>query len=121
MGEGVANTWFDQRTTFDSLEAAVEALREWVEQTDEDTVGAAEYGQEAWIGFDSAHGRVKINSDTRREAVERMLRAHENGASWRVDENADGVVNKVIFDEDRATQQGWYAYLLEPLAAPSSL
>ncbi len=117
----MTDTWFAQGTTFDTREAAVEALRKWAELTTEDTVGGAEFGQTAWIFFDSSHGRVRINSDTRRDAVERMLRAEDNGAEWRVEENTDGVVNKVVFDVDRATQQGWYAYLLEPLDAPSSL
>lgn len=112
--------WFQRGQQFASRGNVIDALREWLDKTNEETIGDVPQGRTGWLLFPSRHGQVKINADTRRDAVGRMLRAEDAGARWRVEENDHGVVNKVVFDTDPTTQVGWYVYLLEPLDAPAA-
>ncbi|MDQ3533452.1 MAG: hypothetical protein M3456_14000 [Actinomycetota bacterium] len=119
MAEGDAT--FEKGTHFRDRADLVDALKRWFEQTDEDTIGDLSYGRAPWLNFDSPAGLADLNADTRRTAIERML-AHARrapDAPWEVIENNRGKVNKIVFDTND-THEGWYAYLREPLAAPTT-
>lgn len=120
MVEGGAT--FERGTHFHDRSQLVEALKRWVEETDEDTIGALAFGRAPWLSFDTSAGLVDLNADTRRTAVERMLQhaRRQPSATWHVIENNRGRINKVVFHPND-THEGWYAYLRDPLAAPQEL
>lgn len=113
---------FERGTHFHGRAQLVGALKGWVEETDEDTIGDLSFGRAPWLSFDTSAGLADLNADTRRDAVERMLQhAHrEPAATWQVIANNRGKVNKIAFDPSD-THKGWYAYLREPLATPQEL
>jgi hypothetical protein len=118
MSEG---TSFERGTHFRTRSELIEALRRWHNDTDEDTIGDLKFGRAPWLSFDTPAGTADLNADTRRTAIDRMLRhPSKAGASWQVIENNRGKVNKIVFDTND-THEGWYAYLREPLAAPQEL
>lgn len=113
---------FDKGTHFRSRKELVDALQRWHDDTDEDTIGDLSFGRAPWLSFDTPAGLADLNADTKRDAVERMLK-HAQGhadAVWQVIENNRGKVNKIVFDPS-GTHEGWYAYLREPLAAPQEI
>lgn len=118
MTEG---TSFDRGTHFRSRNELVDALQRWYDATDEDTIGDLKFGRAPWISFDTPAGIADLNADTRRTAIERMLRhSPRRETPWQVIENNRGRVNKIVFDTND-THEGWYTYLREPLAAPQEL
>jgi len=121
-GNGMTQgTSFERGTHFRSRTELVDALRRWYDDTDEDTIGDLKFGRAPWLSFDTSAGIADLNADTRRAAIERMLRHPSKAdAPWQVIENNRGKVNKIVFDPND-THEGWYAYLREPLGAPSSI
>ncbi len=118
MTEG---TSFDRGTHFRSRSELIDALQRWHDDTEEDTVGDLKFGRAPWLSFDTSAGIADINADTRRTAIERLLRhPSEADTPWQVIENNRGKVNKIVFDTSD-THEGWYAYLREPLAAPREI
>lgn len=118
MNEGAT---FERGTHFRSQDELVGALQRWHTDTDEETIGDLKFGRAPWLSFDTSAGIADLNADTRRTAIERMLRHPSKAdASWQVIENNRGKVNKIVFDISD-THEGWYAYLREPLAAPQEL
>ncbi len=119
MPEG---TTFERGTHFRSKAELIEALRRWFDDTDEDTIGDLKFGRAPWLSFETSQGPADLNADTRRTAIERMLRhsSRKPDAPWRVIENNRGNVNKIVFDTTD-THEGWYAYLREALTAPQEL
>lgn len=97
-------------------------LSVWLRRSTHPTIGdIGTYGGSAWCTVDSEAGRVNVNRDTTREAVEALVAAAEVPRSyeWLVVANRNGRVNRVLFSEDRT--QGWYAYLGEPLERETRL
>ena len=108
---------------FASRHEMVVAIQRWFDETDDETIGDVErFARAPWINFDSPAGPIDLNADTSRRAIGRMLkqvrsRPHE---PWHVIENQRGKVNKVVFSLDDS-HEGWYAYLRDPLDAPTTL
>ena len=117
MTEG---TSFVRGTHFRSRSELVAALQRWHDDTDDDTIGDLKFGRAPWLSFDTSAGIADLNADTRRTAIERMLRCSTADSPWQVIENNRGKVNKIVFDRGD-THEGWYAYLREPLAAPQEI
>jgi len=109
---------FERGTHFRSRNDLVDALSRWLEDTDDDTIGDLKFGRAPWLSFDTPAGIADLNADTRRPAVERMIRHAD--APWHVIENRRGKVNKIVFDT-ADSHEGWYAYLREPLDVPQEL
>lgn len=117
MTEG---TSFDRGTHFRSRSELVAELQRWHDDTDDDSIGDLKFGRAPWLSFDTSAGIADLNADTRRTAIERMLRGSTAHAPWQVIENNRGKVNKIVFDTSD-THEGWYAYLRQPLAAPQEI
>lgn len=100
-------------------------LRRWYEESDAGTVGdVATFGGRPAIALDLGDHEAVLNVDTKRSAVATYLaHADANGtdALWSVVANTRGKVNKVIFSEDPAAAAGWYVYLRQPLAKPTTI
>lgn len=111
---------FDRGTHFQSRAQLIAALERWVKESDDETVGDLEFKRAPWISFDSSAGIADINADTRRDAVERMLRQTREGKPWHVIENRRGSINKVVFDPNDS-HEGWYSYLRQPLDRPQEI
>ena len=111
---------FERGTHFRSRSELVAALQRWLDDTDDDTIGDLKFGRAPWLSFDTSAGLADLNADTRRTAIERMLRRSTSHAQWRVIENNRGKVNKIVFDTSD-THEGWYAYLREPLVASQEI
>jgi len=64
--------------------------------------------------------RMKLNADTRRDAVASFVAAADRSPlRMEVIASKSGKLNKVVFDG--CQQQGWYAYLDRPRATPASV
>ena len=113
-------TSFERGTHFQSRAQLIEALEGWVAGGNDETIGDVEFKRSPWISFDTSAGIADINADTRRDAVERMLRQTRANQPWHVVENRRGSVNKVVFDANDS-HEGWYSYLRQPLDAPQEL
>jgi hypothetical protein len=98
-------------------------LAGWLQRSSSDRLGVVgAYGGKAWITVDSEAGAIRINSDTRRDAVEAFVAASRTPRSydWLVVASVrSGKVNKVLFSEDRT--EGWYAYVAEELEREARL
>ena len=99
-------------------QALVELLATWLERTDAPTVGdIGSFGGKPWIHAQIGDRQVVVNADTTRAAVQQVVTAWRDGArDWRVVENANGRVNKLLPWPDRKPLPGWYAYVTEALA-----
>lgn len=117
MSEG---TTFERGTHFQNREQLIAALERWVKEGDEETIGELEFKRAPWISFDTSAGIADINADTRRDAIERLLRQTREGQPWHVVENRRGNVNKVVFDLNDS-HEGWYSYLRQPLSNEQEL
>ncbi len=116
-------TWsgmFERGTQFRNRHELVAALKRWVEATDELTIGDLKFKRAPWISFDTHAGVADLNADTRRDAVERMLRQTSKRHPWHVIENRRGSINKVVFDLNDS-HEGWYAYLRQPVPEPMEI
>lgn len=113
-------TSFERGTHFESRARLVAALERWVNEGNDETIGDLQFGRAPWISFDTSAGIADINADTRRDAIERMLRQTRDGQPWHVVANNRGKVNKVVFDQNDS-HEGWYSYLRQPLDAPQEL
>jgi hypothetical protein len=111
---------FDRGTHFTRRTELVGALESWLREGDDETVGDLNFRRAPWISFDTSAGIADINADTRRDAVERMMRQSRGKNSWHVIENRRGSVNKVVFDLNDS-HEGWYAYLRQPLDRPQEI
>lgn len=113
---------FERGTHFTTQSEAVQALKRWFEETDEETIGDTSFARAPWINFDSPTGVVDLNADTNRRGVQRMLQQTRTNRNepWHVIENQRGKINKVVFNLND-THEGWYAYLREPLSAPTTI
>ncbi len=102
-----------QGLRFQSKAAFVAALAEWLESTDDDTIGGAHhFGQDRWIMLDTGDARFRLNANTKREAV-RALVAHGDGAwSLRLPARAKATTqSRVVYLGDEPTP-GLYLYLI---------
>ena len=113
-------TSFERGTHFQSQAQLVAALEHWVKEGGDETIGDLEFKRAPWVSFDTSAGIADINADTRRDAVERMLRQTRDGQPWHVVENRRGSVNKVVFDPNDS-HEGWYSYLRKPLDVPQEI
>jgi hypothetical protein len=111
---------FERGTHFRSRQELVAALKRWVDETNEPTIGDLKFKRAPWISFETPAGVADLNADTRRDAVERMLRQTSQGRPWHVIENRRGSVNKVIFDLNDS-HEGWYAYLRQSVPEPTEI
>ena len=72
----------------------------------------------AWLFADVGNHRIRINADTRRDAVARFVRLNMPALRlWPVVANNRGTVNKVLQSPDRERVKYWNAYLVRPVAA----
>jgi hypothetical protein len=111
---------FERGTHFRNRHELVAALKRWVEETTEETIGDLKFKRAPWISFDTSAGVADLNADTRRDAVERMLRQTSEARPWHVIENRRGSINKVVF-ELKDSHEGWYAYLRQPIPEPTEI
>jgi hypothetical protein len=111
---------FERGTHFTSRAELVRALKRWVEESDEDTIGDLSFKRAPWISFDTSAGIADVNADTRRDAIERLPRQASGDRPWHVIENRRGSINKIVFDLSDS-HEGWYAYLRQPLGAPQEI
>lgn len=111
---------FERGTHFTSKAQLIAALERWLREGDEETIGDLKFKRAPWISFDTSVGIADINADTRRDAVERMVRQTRDGKPWHVLENRRGSVNKVVFDANDS-HEGWYSYLRQPLDKPQEI
>lgn len=98
-------------------------LGQWLARSDATTIGdVGTFGRRGCLFIRLPGDRVAVlNSDTKREAVERYVRWSDTHPSqpWSVLPSRLGTLNKVTFGaEDTA---GWYCYLRAPLAAEATL
>lgn len=97
-------------------------LSEWYTDTDEATIGGAARGQTAWVHFEASGVECYLNADTKRAAVERLLKAaREEDAVWRVVSNRDGKVNKVSVEPGGEKTPGLYLYTKQEQVAGTTL
>jgi len=101
-------------------------VRYWLRMSAMTTIGdIGNFGGSACIIIALGNGRTaRLNSDTKRAAVEEFVRsAMASGADapWSVVPNQWGRINKVNFRADGAATPGWYCYLTEPLSAPRKI
>lgn len=97
-------------------------LTTWLDRSAHETIGdVGTYGGSVWVTIDSEVGVIRLNRDTRRDAVEALVASARNGLSydWLVVANQNGRINKVLFCEERTP--GWFAYLKEPLVSETRL
>jgi hypothetical protein len=111
---------FERGTHFTSRAELVRALKRWVEESDVDTIGDLSFKRAPWVSFDTSAGIADVNADTRRDAIERLLRQASGDRPWHVIENRRGSINKIVFDLSDS-HEGWYAYLRQPLGAPQEI
>jgi hypothetical protein len=99
-----------------SISELVEVLQEWLESSNTDRLGdVGGYGGTPRLTVETPLGRMNLNADTRRDAIDSFVSVARRGPGLRmnVSPNRDGRVNKVTFDG--CQDEGWYAYLQEPL------
>lgn len=110
-----------QGTRLDSISALVDALADWLDRSDADRLGdISNYGGRPWLAVETPLGRMHLNADTRRDAIASFVGAARSGRDLRmhVTANRAGRLNKVVFDG--CQQEGWYAYLYQPLPVADS-
>lgn len=98
----------------------VRVLGQWLETSDAPTIGDIETRPKvtAWLFADVGDHRIRINADTRRDAVARFVRLNTPALRlWPVVANNRGTVNKVLQSPDRERVKYWNAYLVRPVAA----
>ncbi len=95
-------------------------LRTWLQRTGEPTVGdVGRFGGSPWLHVDLPGHELVLNADTKRAAVQEYIDAQS--AELFVVANRRGIVNKVVFRQDRTPTPGWYCYTTAPLAAPGAV
>ncbi len=95
----------------------VEVLRQWLMESDAQTVGdVGSFGRRPWLVIEVSGEEMVLNADTKRSAA--MAFVKENAGKperpWSVIANRAGRFNKVIPGPDRNPIPGWYAYLSKP-------
>ena len=103
-------------TRISSVSELVERLEAWLAETDGDRLGTVgRYGGTEWLRVETPLGPFAVNADTRRDAIEHVVRTAQRGGGLRmhVVANRRGQLNKVVFED--CEQGGWYAYLKEPM------
>src|SRR5437762_2790177 len=101
-------------------------LQKWYQTTDEATVGKfdGEMGITHWITVQANGCEVRVNSDTKRKAVERYLAlVAEHGADfpWTVTSNQRGELNKVCIEPNGKPTKGLYLYTIGDLPEARSI
>jgi hypothetical protein len=102
-----------------SIAELVEVLATWLEDSHAERLGAlGTYGATPWLTVETPLGRMSLNADTRRDAIASFVSVARRGRSLRMNVSANqrGRLNKVTFDG--CEDEGWYAYLRQPLTAP---
>ncbi|MDQ2935808.1 MAG: hypothetical protein M3R49_12705 [Chloroflexota bacterium] len=98
----------------------VRILERWLEASDAQTIGDIEKRLKItpWLFADVGDHRIRVNADTRREAVARFVRINTPDLRlWPVVVNNRGTVNKVLQSPDRERVKYWNAYLVRPVPA----
>jgi hypothetical protein len=104
---------------FSSIAELVEALAQWLDVSHADRLGeGGSFGGTPWLVVETPLGRMNVNADTRRDAIASLVSVARHGTvrQMQVSANRNGRLNKVTFDG--CQQEGWYAYLQQPLTAP---
>jgi hypothetical protein len=108
-------------TRLGSINELVETLQGWLESSNADRLGTAgSYGGRPWLTVETPLGRMNLNADTRRDAIDSFVSVARRGPALRmnVSANQHGLVNKVTFEG--CQDEGWYAYLRQALTTPVS-
>ncbi len=98
----------------------VHVLERWLDASDAQTIGDIDKRPRvtAWLFADVGDHRIRVNADTRRDAVARFVRLNTpDPRLWPVVANNRGTVNKVLQSPDRERVKYWNAYLVRPVAA----
>lgn len=91
-------------------------LRSWLLNTQENMIGDAERGQEAWVHVLHAATVYRLNSDTKRAGVAEYLELvnrHGDDLKWSTTQNRDGKPNAVAYGPDASRIQRFYLYSTE--------
>jgi hypothetical protein len=102
----------------------MDVLQSWLSDSHAETIGdIGSFGGKPWIWVDADGWTVAINADTKRSAVEAVVRDHRYGSTrpWQVVANRRGRINKVVPSPDGEPLPGWYAYLHTPLDAEETI
>jgi hypothetical protein len=118
--ELAANGFIPPVVQVDGLDDLVSLLAWWLANSDAKTLGSLDGpGNTRVIKGAVRNFRFRVNADTRRDAVEQIVRAHPRG--WRVVANARGNVNLVLPATEHVAIPGWYCYLTKKLPAAVAL
>lgn len=104
--------------------ALIEVLQAWLGDSHAATIGdIGSFGGKPWIWIDLDGWTVALNADTKRAAVEAVVRDHryDPNRPWRVVANRRGRINKVTPSPDGQPLPGWYAYLPAPLDGEATI
>ena len=70
-------------TRLNSVSELVDALETWLARSDADRLGPiGGYGGTPWLTVETPFGRVRLNADTRRDAIERFVSAARGAAPF---------------------------------------
>lgn len=98
----------------------VRVLERWLEASNAPTIGDIDERPKVtpWLFADVGNHRIRVNADTRRDAVARFVRLNTPDLRlWPVVANNRGTVNKVLQSPDRERVKYWNAYLVRPVSA----
>jgi hypothetical protein len=86
-------------------------LARWLQQSAAPTIGdVGSFGGTPWIHLDLGAHQITLNVDTKRAAVEKVVRAHQSASGpWPVIANRRGRINKVLPFTTSDPLPGWYA------------
>lgn len=102
----------------------IDVLQAWLGDSPAATIGdIGSFGGKPWIWVDVDGWTVALNADTKRSAVEAVVRDHRHDPNrpGRVVANSRGKINKVVPSPDGPPLPGWYAYLPTPLDAEETI
>jgi hypothetical protein len=104
----------NSRTNPLSRQGLEATLRRWLRYDPSETIaGDQGYGGRAWLWVLEAGDLFYLNSDTKRQAVERyvtLLDEVDGDLDWSVTANRRGVLNKVAFGAAKEVIPGFYLY-----------
>ena len=113
-----------QGVRLDGKSQLVAELRQWLMESSAPTIGdVGAFGGRGWLLVHIGGHEVVLNADTKRAAVQDVVRAHDTdpSAPWRVVANRRGRINKVLPWSALDPLPGWYAYLTQPLQEEASI
>lgn len=99
----------------------VHLLQQWLSASNQSVLGdIGAFGGSPWVTVTTSAGVMRINADTKRGAIQRVVDEYRvsGGAPWIVVANRRGRYNRVERGSGSSTA-GWYAYLVAE-AAPGT-